>query len=321
MKRKIKLASVILLMLSLLIVPLCTHADFGDFAGDSDYGDSSWDDDDDYSWDDDDDRNERRNSQSDDVEIINLSGIVGIIIFSLLVLAIIGSLIANAVTKAKRKKDPYFMIRSRRQKDESRTLQPPSEALRPMTEFDQIDPSFSAADLQKKIADLYVRFQKSWQAKDISDLHEFLTDGYFAQMDIQLNNYRNKHQTNCIEDIKVISVQLKGWRKDGHNIEIVAKLDTQIVDYVIDDATGNIVRGSRDEIKLMRYEWTLRSDPAIRSSRQSAGTVKKACPNCGAELTINHSGTCPYCGSLVTSDSFDWAVCNIKGISQRTKKK
>ncbi len=32
MKRKIKLISVILLMLSLLIVPLCTHADFGDFS-------------------------------------------------------------------------------------------------------------------------------------------------------------------------------------------------------------------------------------------------------------------------------------------------
>jgi uncharacterized Zn finger protein (UPF0148 family) len=42
------------------------------------------------------------------------------------------------------------------------------------------------------------------------------------------------------------------------------------------------------------------------------------CQNCGAPLKINHSGQCPYCGSIVTLKEHDWALSVIKGISQRS---
>ena len=318
------------MVISLLVLPLCSHADFGDFAGESDYGnsDDSWDSDNsydsNYSWDDDDDRSSSRRKsyqkEPDDgilTEDEKLEGTVSIILCILIFFSIILGVIGSVIISMIRKKNPNFLKKS----PKNIVINTGSEPLRSMTEYDAIDPSFSSADLQKKIADLYIRFQHSWQAKDISDLRPFLTDAYYSQMNRQLDNYRNNHQTNCIEDIEVISVQMKGWRKDGHNVEMVAKVETKIVDYVIDDNTGEMIRGSKDQYKLMKYEWTLRSDPAIRASRQSTGTVKKACPDCGAELVINHSGTCPYCGALVTTDSFDWAVCNIKGLAQRTKDK
>ena len=43
------------------------------------------------------------------------------------------------------------------------------------------------------------------------------------------------------------------------------------------------------------------------------------CPYCGAHVDINHSAVCEYCNSVLTTDSFDWAVSNIKGIAQRSK--
>ena len=38
-------------------------------------------------------------------------------------------------------------------------------------------------------------------------------------------------------------------------------------------------------------------------------------PDCG---TINRTAKCPYCDSIVTVEAHDWAVSNIKGLSQRT---
>ena len=66
MKNKFKILPLIIMVISLLVLPLCSHADFGDFAGESDYGnsDDSWDSDNsydsNYSWDDDDDRSSSR---------------------------------------------------------------------------------------------------------------------------------------------------------------------------------------------------------------------------------------------------------------------
>ena len=42
------------------------------------------------------------------------------------------------------------------------------------------------------------------------------------------------------------------------------------------------------------------------------------CPHCGAPIDVNHTAVCEYCGSVLTTDTFDWAVREIKGLSQRT---
>ena len=39
----------------------------------------------------------------------------------------------------------------------------------------------------------------------------------------------------------------------------------------------------------------------------------------GAHIDINHSAVCEYCDSVLTTDTFDWVVTNIKGLSQRTR--
>jgi len=44
-----------------------------------------------------------------------------------------------------------------------------------------------------------------------------------------------------------------------------------------------------------------------------------SCPKCGAPLDINQTARCPYCGSVVTINNEDWALNNIKGISQITR--
>ena len=67
----------------------------------------------------------------------------------------------------------------------------------------------------------------------------------------------------------------------------------------------------------MEYEWDL-----VRTSGTltgvSSGTTAQNCPQCGAPIDINRTAQCEYCGCILTSDTFDWVVSEIKGISQRT---
>lgn len=190
-------------------------------------------------------------------------------------------------------------------------------SLRRVSEYTALDPAFSDTAFTEKLSNMYVRFQNAWQEKDMDPLRPYLTDALYAQCNSQLDAYRRNRQTNRIERIAVLGADLVGWKQEGGNDVMVARLRTRIVDYVVDDATGNIVRGSNSAEKFMEYEWTL-----VRSSGQvtsaDSGTKAQNCPNCGATVDINRTAVCEYCGSVLTTDTFDWAVSEIKALSQRT---
>lgn len=192
-----------------------------------------------------------------------------------------------------------------------------ASTLKPVSEYLTLDPSFSEAEFTEKISNMYVKFQNSWQAKNMDDLRPYLTDAFFAQVDRQLDNYRNNNQTNRVERISVMGVDIAGWKQEKDCDVMVVNLRTRIVDYVVDDNSGSIVRGSNTAEKFMEYEWTLQRTSG-QITAETMGTKVQNCPNCGATIDINHTAVCEYCGSVITTDTFDWAVSGIKGISQRT---
>ena len=189
--------------------------------------------------------------------------------------------------------------------------------LRPMSDYLTLDPTFSEAEMQEKLRNLYVQFQEAWHNKDLTPLRPYLSDAYYAQSDRQLDSYRRNNQTSYIERISVLGTELKGFKQESGNDVIIARLQTRITNYVLDDRTGELVRGSKTAEKFMDYEWELIRTSG-RTTAGSTGTVVQNCPNCGAVININRTAQCEFCGSIVTVDSFDWVVNGIKGISQRT---
>ena len=144
-----------------------------------------------------------------------------------------------------------------------------------------------------------------------------MTDEFFGRMDRQLDAYRRNGQTNMIERISVLGVTVTGWSQQNGEDFMIARVKTRIVDYVINDKTGAVVRGSQTAEKFMEYEWTLSRKHGVKTGNGEGMTVHN-CPNCGAVLNINQTAKCEYCGSIITVDSSDWVVTGIKGLSQRT---
>lgn len=192
----------------------------------------------------------------------------------------------------------------------------PASALRPMESYKELDPNFSAADMEAKISNVFVRLQAAWMAKNLDDVRTCLTDEFFTQTDRQLDAYRNSNQTNVIERIAVLGVSLTGWDQNGKNDRIIARVSARMADYVV-DAAGNVVRGSKTADKFMEYEWTL-----VRTTGKKTGVdndkERKNCPYCGAPLEINRSAKCEYCGNIVSTNDYDWCLASIRGLSQRT---
>ncbi len=191
-----------------------------------------------------------------------------------------------------------------------------SAVLRNLNEYNQLDELFDKDELCDRISDMYVQFQHAWQNKDMKELRPYLTDEFYAQCNLQLDNYIRNSQTNIVDDINVENVILVGWKQDGENDIIIASVQAVIRDYVIDDNTGNFVRGNKDNLRRMCYEWTL-----VRATGKMTGDKSAedgVCPHCGAPLSINAANQCEYCDSIIETEASDWAVSGIKAISQIT---
>lgn len=336
--------AVIIIMTLLFAAPSRSFADFGDFGGDDDYGyDYDYDDDDydyDYDYDDDDDYDYDYDDDDDDDYYYyggdsyssgggsssgsaagyqsgqsntwdNITGAFYMLVFY----GGAGFLIVFFIVR--------MLSRRRRRRNNSRpnvnagATPTSSSSLNTINSYLKEDPAFDQAAFEEKLSNLYVQMQNCWTAKDIEPLRNCFTDAYFTQMDRQLDHYRQHGQTNEVENIAVLDVRLLGWKRESGEDHIIAALKTRITDYVIDDESGNVVKGSRTAEKFMTYEWDLcRTSGKVTGT--SNGVSRVVCPSCGAPVDINVSARCEYCGTVLKSDDFDWAICRIRGISQRT---
>lgn len=189
--------------------------------------------------------------------------------------------------------------------------------LKPISEFLEADPEFAEAAFTEKLSNLYVQMQQCWQGKDIEPLRPHMTDMLYNQMDSQLQSLVRLGRTNYVDRIAVLQVRLMGWKQDDVNDIMIARLSTRIVDYTVDDKTGNLVSGDNTVEKFMEYEWTLVRSKGAHTP-DADGTTAFHCPSCGAPMNVNQSAKCEYCGTVLTTSEYDWVVSQIKGISQRT---
>lgn len=191
-----------------------------------------------------------------------------------------------------------------------------SSKLKPISSLIEADPAFAVSAMQEKIANWYVQMQNAWTDKDFEPMRPHFTDALFAQFDRQLDSLRRTGQTNYVDRIAVLGVDIDGWYEDSGEECLVAKVRTRIVDYTMDES-GNVVSGSMNAEKFMTYRWILTRTAGTQTTNEEGMTTVN-CPNCAATLNVNKTGRCPYCDSIITVDEHDWVISAIQGLEQIT---
>ena len=312
MKKKLAYFLAALLIIASLF-SVVAFADFGDYAGDSDWG---WDSgstdwgDSGSSWDWGDNNDYGGGYIYDDSGSSGGSG-GGLGIVGTLVVVVVLLVVFSAMKKNGGKSAGNNRV----------NIQQPRTAplVNNIAGLKAKDPNFSESKFLEDAGNLYVRLQNAWTARDLEPVRTKLSEELYAKSERQVQAFIDRAQTNHIDRISVLNSSIVGCTSDDTNDIITVQLTARIVDYVTDDKTGNVLRGSKDRELFMTYQWTY-----IRSLGKTTGAVDgtddKHCPNCGAPIDLNQSAVCEYCGAVVKSGDYDWVVSNIKGISQQTNR-
>ena len=299
-----------LVIITFSLFSVVGFADFGDYAGDSDWG-GGWDSGSDWGggWDSGSDWDSGWDSGSDYYysSSSGSDGDGGIVMAIFIVIIII-----YVVSTVKSRKN--LRTAKNRPVNVQSTAKP---LVNNLADLKARDPGFNESQFLEDVSNLYVRMQNAWTARDLTPIRTRLTAELYAKSERQVKTYINNRQTNHVERISVLNSKIAGCTKDDRNDIVTVDFTARVVDYVTDDRTGNIVRGSSSRELFMTYRWTF-----IRTLGKVTGAAGEAdgkhCPNCGAPIDLNQSAVCSYCGSVVESGDYDWVLSNIQGISQRS---
>lgn len=180
------------------------------------------------------------------------------------------------------------------------------------------DPNFTADDFVTFAKQVFIDIQMAWCNRDMSPVRPVLHQNLFNTTQRQVEEKKKQGVVYHYESIAINTAYLTSFVRDKDFEYLTVYLNSRMIDYQVDEKTGNIIRGDRTTRWDMRYKMKfVRSSGALTKDKVS-GTQGYNCPNCGAPLEISSSGECPYCGSVVTTGDYSWVLTDFTTVRNDT---
>jgi predicted lipid-binding transport protein (Tim44 family) len=120
----------------------------------------------------------------------------------------------------------------------------------------QLDAGFDEAAFREECTDRFFQIQAVWMRRDVDKLRPLLTEEMQGVFGKQIEIAKTKRQSNKLENITVRSVELtEVWQESGQDY-ITVRLLANLLDYTVDDTTGQIVDGSDSAPVKFEEFWT-----------------------------------------------------------------
>lgn len=120
----------------------------------------------------------------------------------------------------------------------------------------QMDPSFDGKTFQDLCMDHFFKIQGAWTNRDATGVKNLLTEDMLKIIQGDAEKLRADKRVNRLENIAVRSVDMvEAWQESGQDF-ITVRFYANLLDFVEDETTGQVVSGSKtDPIKFEEY-WT-----------------------------------------------------------------
>jgi predicted lipid-binding transport protein (Tim44 family) len=120
----------------------------------------------------------------------------------------------------------------------------------------QFDPYFDPDTFQDMGMDVFFKVQGAWANRDMSSVRQLLTDEMYRILQGDADQLKAAKKINRLENIAVRSVDItEAWQESGSDY-ITVRVYANLLDYNVDETTGQVVEGSKTEpVKFEEY-WT-----------------------------------------------------------------
>ena len=190
----------------------------------------------------------------------------------------------------------------------------PADCTSKITEFiKQSDTDFNAEKFIAWSKNIFITLQTAWSERDWEKIRTIEKEELFEQHNAQLQEYIRLGRINCIERINVNQAFLHKYVRDENFEHLTVCMKVRMIDYIIDEKSGKLLKGSKDDDVFMTYLLTFTRRKGIKTTLIN-GVISNSCPHCGAPVDSASAGRCEYCGSIIHSGEYNWVLSDMQAV-------
>ena len=180
------------------------------------------------------------------------------------------------------------------------------------------DPMFSNDKFIAWTKEVFFTLQYAWMERDWVKVRPFEKEELFKQHEMQIQQYKKDGRINVLERININQGYLQKYVRDRDYEYLTVFFQVRMTDYIKDEKTGQVVKGSPNVDSHMKYLYTFMRKTGVLTNPATSYLSTTNCPNCGAPTNITSAGRCEHCSSIITTGDFNWVLSNIDGVKPNT---
>lgn len=118
------------------------------------------------------------------------------------------------------------------------------------------DAGFNVETFKEGRMDDFMKLQSTWNQRDLSGIANVIAPELKEQLEADIARLKSESRINRIENIAVRSSELiEAWQERGQEFATV-RFRANLIDYTLDEATGQVVAGDRSQPVKFEEDWT-----------------------------------------------------------------
>lgn len=165
------------------------------------------------------------------------------------------------------------------------------------------DAEFSLAKFKSKVENEFIQIMLSMVTRKTENIKHFVSDEVYEKIINKIKDDVNNGRIQMYDELNVAGVDIVDIKEKDDCFDIFVNVDSKALDYYLSLSTRKYLSGNNSS----RTDKTTKMKFTKKKENQELGAARR-CPACGANLDVNKTGVCSYCGTILKLENYDWVI-------------
>jgi predicted lipid-binding transport protein (Tim44 family) len=146
----------------------------------------------------------------------------------------------------------------------------PADLRRGLAEVAAVVPGFDAARFPEEAMDIFFRIQGGWANRNLEPVRDLLAPEVRQEFQRDIQILKAEGKINRLENIAVRRSEIQEAWVEGGTAFVTVRFLANLLDYTVDEQTGRVVGGSKENPSKFEEYWTFSRPPGASLWRLTA---------------------------------------------------
>lgn len=165
------------------------------------------------------------------------------------------------------------------------------------------DKDFSESKFKSKVENEFIQIMLSMVTRKTLSVKHFVNDETYSKIVNKVKEDVENKRIQMYDELNVAGVELKNIQELDDCFRIDVLVHSKALTYYLDLETRKYLSGNNTSRTDRDFSITFEK----KKANKELGAARR-CPGCGANLDINKTGVCEYCGTVIELENYDWVI-------------